>query len=347
MSNKNTDLTIYNETIHPGEDLTVALPLPGLFSCAPIYMPMRVIHGKQAGPTLVITAALHGNELNGTKILNQLINLKALKKLYGTLIAIPVVNVYGLINRSRFLPGGINLEKCFPGSSTGTKTSRLANMLVTEIFDKADYLIDLQTGQLNFSHLPQVHISQGDNTAKELAESFNAPVISIDTPSKTSLRQYAAQQGIPFMHYETGEAMRFDEQGIKIGVRGLLRVMRQIGMLKTMHKNKKPTEKTHFYTTKNIWIRADSSGMCECKLKLGQQVKQGQPLCVIRDPFGGLQEATVLAPRDAVIVGINNLPLVTEGEALFQLALFPEMTEAAEHLEDWEEQSPVSIREDQ
>lgn len=122
---KNKPLQICNETIHPGENLSLALPLPELFSCAPLYMPIKVLHGKQAGPCLLVTAAMYGNEINGTEIINRLLEVAALKRLRGTLIAVPVLNVYGLINRSRYLPGGFDLDRCFPGSKSGTHRAYL------------------------------------------------------------------------------------------------------------------------------------------------------------------------------------------------------------------------------
>ena len=143
---KASNLKICNETIHPGENLSLALPLPELFSCAPLYMPIKVNHGKNEGPCLLVIAAMHGNELNGTEIINRLLNSSKIKKLNGTLITIPVLNVYGLINRSQFLPGGIDLDTCFPGSKTGTHAARMAHIFTSEILKKADYCIDLQTG---------------------------------------------------------------------------------------------------------------------------------------------------------------------------------------------------------
>ena len=145
MKVKNKPLQICNEVIHPGESLSLALPMPEMFSCAPLYMPIKVIHGKHPGPCVLITAAVHGNELNGVEIINQLINLKVMKRLEGTIIAVPVMNVYGLINRSPYLPTGVDLNTCFPGSSTGTHAARIAHLFSQEIFLKADVCIDLQT----------------------------------------------------------------------------------------------------------------------------------------------------------------------------------------------------------
>jgi len=335
---KNSTIQICNETIHPGESLSLALPLPELFSCAPLYMPIKVIHGKKAGPCLLVTAAMHGNELNGTEIINRLLEITGLKRLSGTLIAIPVLNVYGLINRTRYLPGGINLDRCFPGSETGTHAARMAHIFTSKIFDKADVCIDLQTGFINHTNLPQVYTNFQNEKSKLLAETFNAPVISNITHEKGMLSTLAKDLNKPFLMYEAGEAMRFDEHAIKVGLKGILNVMRKLGMLP--EKNNKPiTKMKSYFIEKNIWVRASTSGVYHTKYKLGQHIRKGEVLGVIKDPFGATDSAKIINQDEAIIVGKNNLPLVHEGEGLFQLAVFPKMQHAASHLEEWKERS--------
>ena len=336
---KNPTMQICNETIYPGESLSLAMPLPGLFSCAPLYMPIKVVHGKQAGPCLLVTAAMHGDALNGTEIVNRLLKIKALKKLQGTLIAIPVLNVYGLINRSRYLPGGFDLDNCFPGTETGSHAARMAHLFTSKIFDKADVCLDLQTGFINYTNLPQVYVNFHDEQSKDLAKIFNAPVMSNTVCEEGMLRTLAYQQGKSFLLYEAGEAMRFDEHAIKVGVRGILNIMRKLEMLPDNSSKKKTTPLESFFTEKNIWIRASTSGVSHTKHKLGQYVKKGEILCTINDPFGATASVTITSPEEAIIVSKNNLPLVHEGEALFQLAVFPKMQHAAAHLEDWKEKS--------
>ncbi|MCH9770401.1 MAG: succinylglutamate desuccinylase/aspartoacylase family protein [Gammaproteobacteria bacterium] len=334
---KNTSIQIGNETIHPGENLSLALPLPELFSCAPLYMPIKVLHGKQAGPCLLVTAAMHGNELNGTEIINRLMEVKSLKKLRGTLIAIPVLNVYGLMNRTRLLPGGIDLDRCFPGSKTGTHAARVADIFVREIFSKADICLDLQTGFINYSNLPQIYVNFQDEQAKSLAEAFNAPVISNAPCEKGMLRTLAYKQKKPFLTYEAGEAMRFDEHAIKVGLKGINNLLKKLHMLP--EKKPKETKLKNFFADKNIWVRASTSGISHTSYRLGQHVKKDEKLCVIKDPFGATESATIKSPAEGIIVGKNNLPLVHEGEGLFQLAVFPKMQHAATHLEGWKEKS--------
>lgn len=335
---KNTPLQICNETIHPGESLSLALPLPELYSCAPLYMPIKVIHGKQSGPCLLITAAMHGNELNGTEIINRLLNMSGLKKLRGTLIAIPVLNVYGLINRSRSLPGGIDLDRCFPGSKTGTHAARMANIFTQEIFSKADVCLDLQTGFVNHSNLPHIYTPLKDEQSISLAKVFNAPVISNTPCEKGMLRTLAIKHNKPFLLYEAGEAMRFDEHAIKTGLKGSLNIMRKLSMLPEK-SGKKEAPLKNFVAEKNIWVRASTSGISYSEHKLGQHIKKGDTLCVIKDPFGASDKVTIRSPGEGIIVGKNNLPLVHEGEGLFQLAVFPKMQHAASHLGGWKEKS--------
>jgi len=341
---KNQNLQFCNETIHPGESLSLALPLPELFSCAPLYMPIKIVHGKKQGPCVLITAAMHGNEFNGTEIINRLVSLNSMKQLSGTLIAVPVMNVYGLMNRSRHLHNGIELDRCFPGSKSGTHAARMAHLFTKQVFSKADVCIDLQTGFLNHTNLPQVYI--GADHEKILAEAFNAPVISKALLEKGTLRFLANKHRKPFISYVAGEAMRLDEHAIKVGVSGMLNVLRQLQMLPSLkkHKSDKAKKLKNFYTEKNLWVRASTSGVSHTKHKLGQSVKKGEALCIIKDPFGATENEIVYAPEDAVIVGKNNLPLVHEGERLFQLAVFSSMQHAASHLEDWKDKSTEQLQ---
>lgn len=331
---KNKTLKLCNETIHPGEMLSLALPLPELFSCTPLYMPIKIIHGKKAGPCLVVIAAMRGNELNGTEIINRFLQSSNIQKLKGTVIAIPVVNVYGLMTRSRNMPGNVDLDKSFPGSEHGTHAARVANTFLQNIFDIADCCIDLRTGFLNYTNLPQVFITPGDEQSKLLAEAFDAPVISKIKPMPNSLRSIAQSQNKPYIVYEAGEAMRFDEEAIKVGIKGITNVMRQLEMLsvKTRIKLKK-----HFITEDCIWVRASTSGISHSKIQLGQLVKKNELLATINDPFATGKSEEVYSPYEAIIVGKNNAPLVHEGEGIFQLAIFPEMEQAVDHFESWQD----------
>lgn len=333
---KNTPIKICNETIHPGEQLTLALPLPEIYSCAPLHMPIKIIHGKKEGPCLLITAGMHGNQLNGTEIINQLFKMKQLKKLSGSLILVPVLNVYGLINRTRYFHGEVDLNTTFPGSSDGSHAERLSHLFISEIFKFAQYAIDMQTGLADHSNFPQLYIHKNDPKAAQLAKAFGVSIISSLPEKEGMLSTYALKQSIPFLLYESGEARRFDTQSIKIGIKGILHVMQTLGMLPA--KTSKVTEPLQCFNVRhNIWVHAPVSGISHSMLKLGQSIKKGDTLSTINDPFGASETTTVNSPAEGVIVGKNNIPLVHEGEALFQIAVFENTQDETSTLENWEE----------
>lgn len=330
---KNKPISICNEIIHPGEQASLALPLPELFSCAPMYMPIKVVHGKQSGPCLLVIATIHGNELNGAEIINRLLQSSFIKRLKGTLIAVPIVNVYGFINKSRTMPSGAILNQSFPGSIQGNQASRLAHIFCENIFSLADYCIDLQTGLLNHSNLPEVFVSKGNEEEFNLAQQFGAPVIAEIMANKGSLRAYANAKSIPYMVYEAGEAMRFDDQSIKIGVRGIVNIMRHLNMLPPASTSK---QKPKAFIIKDArWVRSPTSGITHTSIKLGQKVTRGEVIATIKDPFGTGSNQIVKAPFEGVVVSFNNLPLVHEGLPLCQIASFEKLAQAITHFEDW------------
>lgn len=331
---KNIPLQICDATIYPGESLTLALPLPEMYSCVPMYMPIQVVHGRQQGPCLLVIAAMHGDEINGTEIIHRLLKLSLLKRLRGTLIAVPALNVYGLTTRTRYIPAGMLLDRSFPGSETGSHAERLVFLFTKQILDKAQYCINLQTGALNHSNLPHIYVNFDWPEIKALAQAFQAPVI-VNTPVEVgSLRETAQQKNIPVLVYEAGEALRFDERAIRVGIRGIVNIMRKLGMLpKTTHKHVKFES---FVADRCHWVTAPCSGIAQDTIKLGAQVKAGNNLAIITDPFGTDKRIVVTAPLDGVVVGKNNLPLVYEGETLFQIAVFDKVTDVSSKLEQWQ-----------
>lgn len=334
---KNTPLEIAQATIHPGESLTLALPLPELFSCAPLHMPIKVIHGRQQGPCVLITAAMHGDEVNGTEIINRLLSRPALKRLRGTIIAVPVVNVYGLINRSRYLPDGGSLDDCFPGSEHGHHGARIAHLFSEMIFPLADICVDLQTGDRNFNNFPQVFVDLSNEHVLDLAEKFGAPIITNFDFVPGRYSTWACAQEKPMLVYEAGEAMRFDEYAIKTGVKGLMNMLRTLGMVAKASAGERKQAPTYVADEQMI-VRANASGIVQTKQGLGSHVRKDDVIGTIRDPFGVRESVNITAPVDAAIVAMNDLPLVQEGEAIFHLATFPKLRHVSEQLTDIGEQ---------
>ncbi len=313
--------SIGGETIEAGAYRCVKLSFPLLYSNSPIEFPVHIFHGKKDGPIVFVTSALHGDEILGVEIIRRLHQQPQLKKIRGTLITMPVVNVYGFLLQSRYLPDRRDLNRQFPGQHQGSLASRLAQLLMTEIINKCTHGIDLHTGAIHRSNYPQIRVSPSNPMANEMAEAFAAPVI-INSPIRSgSLRESAEALGIPMIVYEAGEALRFDPWGLKLGIRGILRTMNYLGMFPpSLSKKFRPITKIA-HAQSSFWIRAPQSGMVIETSPLGSLVKKGQILANMADPISD-DQAKIICPCEAVVIGKTNIPLVNEGDALFHLGLF-------------------------
>jgi len=319
-------IQIGDTTIAAGESATLDLPMASLYSHAPMSLPLQVIHGRRDGPCLFVSAALHGDEINGVEIIRRLLHLPLLKKLRGTLLAVPIVNVYGFVNRSRYLPDRRDLNRSFPGSDKGSMAARLAELFMEEIVTRSDYGIDLHTGAIHRENLPQIRANLDDPETARIASAFHVPVLLNSDLRDGSLRQVAAERGIPILLYEAGEALRFNERAIRAGVKGIIAVMRDIDMLPATNRPRRPTEP--LIARASYWVRAGCSGILRITAPLGARVRKDEAIGIISDPFGH-HEQEVLANSPGIIIGRTNLPLVNEGEGLFHIARF-ESTRAAE-----------------
>ncbi len=304
-------------TVRPGTQATVELPLPALYTHAQVSMPVRVIHGRKPGPRLFVSAALHGDEINGVEVIRRVLSQGVLRHLRGVLIAVPVVNIYGFLSNSRYLPDRRDLNRAFPGSERGSLTARLAHLFLNEVVRHATHGIDLHTGAIHRANLPQIRTRLSDPKLMAMARAFGTPVIMDSTPPDGSLRQAASNLGLPLLLYEAGEALRFDELAIRAGVRGVLGVMRSLDML-PVRREREP-RLSPLVAASSAWVRAPQSGILRAARPLGTLVGRGEIIAVISDPFGE-RETPVPAPRAGLVVGRTNLPLVTEGDALFNLA---------------------------
>ena len=320
----NIPITIGDTVVEPGQRASVNLPVADLYTGTSLSMPVQVICGHKPGPTLFVSAAIHGDELNGVEIIRRLLKRKLMRNIRGTLLAVPVVNVHGFLNQSRYLPDRRDLNRSFPGSPTGSIAARLANTFLTMIVAKADFGLDLHTGAIDRSNLPQIRANLDDVKTRELARAFGAPVIVNANLRDGSLRACAADMGLPMLLYEAGEALRFDEVCIRAGVRGVLNIMRSISMLPAARNI---SELNPVEARSTSWVRAPSSGMVNWKVKLGASVFESQPLATISQPLGD-QEDTALAPFDGIVIGRSNSPLAHEGDALFNIAEFKSISKA-------------------
>lgn len=312
----------------------IELPLPPLYTHTPLNLPVHILRGAKDGPRLFVSAAIHGDELNGTEIIRRLLKQPALKRLRGTLVAVPIVNIYGLLNHSRYLPDRRDLNRSFPGSGKGSLAARLANLFMTEIVDNCTHGIDLHTGAIHRSNLPQIRANLDDEETAKLATAFGVPVLLNANLRDGSLREAAAQQGIPMLLYEAGEALRFNEVAIRAGVKGVINVMRTLGMLPASRVRRKKI-KEPFIARSNTWVRASASGLFRKVSSLGSRVKRGEIIGLIDDPFGG-SEFEVVSTASGIIIGCAEIPLVQEGEALFNIARFEDVKEVAGQVESFQ-----------
>lgn len=315
MPDNGKKLIIGKREIQPGERTVIDIPVAPMYTHDNLSISAQVVRGKRPGPVLFVCAAIHGDEINGVEIIRRLLKDPHLERLRGTLIAIPIVNIYGFINHSRYLPDGRDLNRSFPGSSRGSLTGRIAQTFLQEIVAKCSHGIDLHTGARHRSNFPQIRANLEDPAVLAMTEAFGAP-LAIDAKIRDgSLRQAAGDMDVPVLLYEAGEALRFEELYIRAGVKGVLNVMRHIGMLRRSRARIRPptiSRSTH-------WVRAPESGVLRVLVPLGAEVQQGQTIGFIADPLGS-SEVDVVCDTHGIVIGRTNLPLVYEGDALFHIA---------------------------
>lgn len=325
-------LMIAGEQIKPGENRIIEVPLPDLYMHTSLSMPVQVIRGRRQGPVLFVSGAVHGDEINGVEIIRRLVKSKSLKGLRGTLITIPVVNVYGFLNQSRYLPDRRDLNRCFPGSDQGSLAARLANCFMSQVVSHCSHGIDLHTAAIHRDNLPQIRADLSSPGVEDMARAFDAPVIVNSGLIEGSLRYAAQQSDVPIIVFEAGEALRFNELAIRAGVKGILAVMREIGMLAA--KRRRVKKHDPFVARSSAWVRAPQSGIFRSLVPMGASVSKGELLGMVAAPYGKENaESEVFASSSGIVIGRTNLPLVNEGEALFHIARFNKPEEVATSLE--------------
>lgn len=333
-------ITIAGTTVLPGRRESLELPLPSFYTHTSASMPVQIIHGRQGGARLLVCAAIHGDEINGVEIIRRVLARKAVGRLKGTLIAIPVVNVFGFVSLSRYLPDRRDLNRAFPGSKKGSMASRLASILMEEIVDHCTHVIDLHSGSASRENFPQIRAKViGAPETEAMARAFGAPVI-IDSETRDGSLREAVYEGRrkPVLLYEAGEPLRFNEVSIRAGVEGVLGVMAHLGMIRKRSKRKFESVITR--TTQ--WVRAGQSGILRSVTSLGARVDSGDLLAYIGDHLGENQQELV-SPISGIVIGKKNLPLVYEGEAVFNIARYAEADEVSNHIESYREEfDPLS-----
>ena len=310
-------IEIAKEIIEPGRSYRLDIPVSRLPTQTLLSLPVTVVNGIETGPKLWLSAAIHGDEVNGVEIIRQVLAQIQAKKLRGTLIAVPIVNVFGFIEQSRYLPDRRDLNRSFPGSETGSLASRLANLFVREIVSKSTHGIDLHTAAIHRVNLPQIRANLDDAETYRCAKAFGTPIIMHATTRDGSLRQAATKKGIPILLYEAGEALRFDPIAISTGVEGILKVMDYLQMYQfdSPITTLIPTE-----IRQSKWIRASRGGIFHLEVTLGQKVTKKQELGFITDAFGE-NKVMVRANVQGIVISYTQNPLVNQGDGIVHLAV--------------------------
>lgn len=327
-------ITVAGVAIAPGQRQRVEVPVAKLPTQTPMSLPVTVVNGKKAGPCLWLSAALHGDEINGVEIIRQVLTSVSPKTLSGTLIAVPVVNIFGFIEQSRYLPDRRDLNRSFPGSPRGSLAARLAHLLLKEVVAHCSHGIDLHTAAIHRHNLPQIRANLEDAETYRCARAFGAPLMIHAATRDGSLRQAAAKRGCSVLLYEGGEALRFNDDAIQAGVSGIKGVMTYLNMISDPSSAPTPRTVADFNgdladlpvcnlplevnTTR--WMRASRGGLLHLDVEIGQQVEKKQRLGTIRDTFGD-KSVNLTAPQAGLVIGATRNPLVNQGDAVIHLAM--------------------------
>ncbi|MGI9552990.1 MAG: succinylglutamate desuccinylase/aspartoacylase family protein [Aurantibacter sp.] len=314
VKEENRTIEISGETIAPGENKLVHINIDRLPTGTLIDIPIYVFNAKKPGPVILIQAGLHGDEINGIEIVRRMIHEKYFKIKKGTIIAVPILNVFGFIHFSRDLPDGKDVNRSFPGSKSGSLASRIAYHYTSSILPQIDFCIDLHTGGAMRHNYPQIRYTEGDENSEQLAAIFDAPFSFHAVLINKSFRKAAFRNGISTIVYEAGQSMRFDDYSIKKGVQGILNILVHFGMSGPVFMEGSKT----IYLEKHRWLRAPTAGMFIPKILNGNKVEKGQVVGIITDAFAH-HYRELKSPMDGHVFCINHQAVVNQGDALFHV----------------------------
>lgn len=314
-NNLNEPITVGDVIVKPGRKTRIELPFAKVVTGATENLPVVVINGRSQGPHVWLSGAIHGDELNGVEIVRRIIRELDAKSLRGAVIAVPIVNPLGFMIESRYLPDRRDLNRSFPGSKRGSTAARLAHLFMEQIVDQCSVGIDLHTATNHRINLPQLRANIDDPETLRMAKAFGAPFTIHARLRDGSLRQAASERGKTVLLYEAGQAHRFDDDAIDVGVAGVMRTLRALGM----HDARLPRGSRTKLIRRTRWVRARRGGLAEISVSLGQRVEEGEPIAAISDAFG-TRPTTVKAPQTGWIIARTLRPLVNSGDALAHIA---------------------------
>ena len=301
--------------VAPGTTATVDLPIARLPTGDWVHMPVVVVHGRKRGPVVWLSGAVHGDELNGVEIVRRVVQSLDPTLQAGTVLAVPMVNVFGVTAGSRYLPDRRDLNRSFPGTRRGSLTGRLAHAFFERVAKRAELGLDFHTGSAGRTNLPQIRCDTSDPKTRRLAVAFGAPLVLDSPPRPTTLRAEAVRRGIRVLLFEGGEAGRFHEDAIEVGVTGSRRVLARLRMIPAVP----PAEAPPVFTEANRWVRAGRSGFCRVDVRLGDRVVRKQRVAVVCDAVGP-SERVLHAPEDGIVIGVLRTAVVHRGDPVVHMA---------------------------
>ena len=319
--------TLGEAAVQPGQRATVDLPVSMLSNHTHVALPVHVVHGEEDGPVIFLSGAIHGDEIQGVEIIRRILAHPALMKLKGTLLAVPIVNSFGFLNHTRYMPDRRDLNRCFPGSDRGSLASQVADIFFREVVLRSSCGIDFHTAALHRTNLPQIRLAPEEPDLLAMAEAFAPPVILVSRLREKSLRLAAGEAGVKVLLYEGGEALRFDEMAIDAAVRGSLRVMAHLGMIEPVPVRLAPAT---VFSDSSAWVRAPESGILHTTRRIGDRVGKREVVGVVADPLG-TSSLPLVSDEDGLIVGRTNLPIVNRGDAVFHIAKAKPLATIREH----------------
>ncbi|MEC5164539.1 putative deacylase [Flavobacterium sp. PL11] len=318
MKLSTTPIILFGESIMPGENKTINVEIARLHTTTKLNMPIIVRRSKYEGPIVLFSAGIHGDEINGVEIVRQLIRKKINKPKKGTVICIPIINVYGFINKSREFPDGRDLNRMFPGSKTGSLASQFAFYILAEIMPIVQYAVDFHAGGASRFNAPQIRISHNNSDLKGLADVFNAPFTLYSRNIVGSFRNSSERMDVKMLLFEGGKSLDINKSVTNEGVNGAERLLSHLDMLNAKLDVTVQPSNT-IYIEKSGWIRAKCSGLLHDHNTIGTFVKKGTVLAIITDPYGKF-ERKVTAPNAGYIINANHSPIVYEGDAIYHLS---------------------------
>ncbi|RYM33381.1 succinylglutamate desuccinylase/aspartoacylase family protein [Brumimicrobium glaciale] len=312
---KREPFELLGHTIAAGKTVRLTLEVAKLHTNTPIQIPVIVSHANKTGPTLLLLAGLHGDEINGIESVRQIIKKGWHKPNYGTVICIPVFNIFGFLNLSREFPDGRDLNRVFPGTKNGSLASQFAYIFMKEIAPLTDVTIDFHTGASQRNNYAQTRCDFRDKESRELCEVFAAPFTIDSAVIAKSIRNSVTKLGKRYILFEGGKANRIDNFAVQTAIDGTLRVMQHLGM---RYFDVEPPKEERHIIKRTKWIRASSSGVLNLRVNNGQYVEKGSILAIISDPYGKF-ERSVKSPTNGFIFNVNEMPLVNKGDAIFNI----------------------------